>query len=141
MSNIKMCFESRYGDKGVIMEADFCLTPHTKVLTHNFKYKEIKDVQIGEELVGFEDTLRKYNRTQFKKATVVGKKVLRKKCLEFIFDDGTSISGSVDHSWVAVQKSKGNSLLWSRMDELSVGDYIPQVCEVWEDLSNTPDGA
>lgn len=141
MSNIKQCFKSRFGDAGYIMEVDYCLDPSTRVLTEDFDYKQIHRIEVGDVLIGFEEELRKYNQTQFKSSVVTHKKTLYKQKLRITFDDGTSIMCSEDHNWVARTKTDSSGLKWVSASNLGVGDYIPQVLEVWEDKSQTPDGA
>lgn len=122
-------------------ECDYCLHPDTKVLTNDFIYKEIKHIRAGDVLVGFEEEIKLRNSQKFKKSVVEGVRVLVKPSCRIVFEDGGSVICSWDHTWVAREgKTKGTNR-WTRADELSPGSVIPQVLEVWEDKSQTADGA
>ncbi len=131
-SSLKPLFKAR--EEGyVIMEVDYCLAPSTKVLTHDFRYVAVETLKKGDLLVGFEEELRTRGNTQFKQGTVTAVKSLHKPCVRLNFTDGTSVTCSEDHQWVAATRSNHWCLAWVRSDALKVNDYIPQVCEVWGD--------
>jgi hypothetical protein len=141
MSEIKKSFTSRFGSDGVIMEADFCLASSTRVLTHDFNYVPIDTVVAGEYLVGFDENLQKYGGTKFRKSLVESVKQVQKPCLRLSYDDGTFVECSTEHQWVARKRKEGYSNRWFEAKNLQVGFVQPQVVEVWEDKSKSPDGA
>lgn len=121
-------------------ETDYCLVPGTRVLTSELKWKPIEDVQIGEELVGFDEALGRNTKTA---PSIVEKtKRLSKETIRIVTDRGV-IEGSTDHMLVGRRLSPGGQLAtrqWYRMDELKVGDALPYFVKPWEQATAFEDG-
>ena len=140
MSNIRQHFTSRF-DGGYIMEFDFCVVPTTKILTHDFKYVPISSVSVGDELVGFDEDISKYGQTKFRKTIVERVETLYRPCKVIEFDDGTAVTSSIDHQWVCRRRKTGYKNTWHKTEDIDIGYVFPQVLDVWDDKSQTPDGA
>lgn len=126
---VRKIFTSRFGENGRILEFDYCLAPHTKVLTEEFIWKEIKDIRVGETLIGFPEQDRIHDAATFQPSSVEKTKRLRKDCLEILTTEGV-VRCSKDHMW---KVSTGTSpLMWKRSDELQVGWNFSKVMEVWD---------
>jgi len=141
-SDIKRMYCSRWRDQGgLILGFDFCLAPDTKVLTFDLRWKKIKDIEIGEELVGFDEELRRRGlgrargSSKFRRSVVENKSFLKLPCYLVKTERGEFIS-SADHSWVVRRKlKKGGDAIrqWIRTEDLKVGDPIGYVCDPWEE--------
>lgn len=130
---------------------DFCLAPGTRVFTSDLRWVQIEDVEVGDELVGFdEDPSRK---SKLRRSRVEKTKRLTKDCYRIGFSDGTSVVASEDHYWIATGTSQGSAVLqgtgwrgtsyipssrrkWVRTADLVPGkSKIAQWLEPWDEPS------
>lgn len=123
---------------------DYCLAPSTRLLTPDLRWVTIRDLQEGDELVGFDEylppkELNKKGRRRLRTTVIEKKKIVVKDCLEIKTDKGTVIC-SIDHSWLAKVRGGGprsNRLRglydWRQADQLKSGMKIAYFCDVWEE--------
>jgi len=76
---------------------DYCLAPGMRVLTSDLRWVPIEDLTVGQELVGFDETLSR--SCKLKPSVVEGVKVLQKRRLRITTTRGTVVC-SADHGWV-----------------------------------------
>ena len=138
-SDVREMFVSHF-EGGSVAEVDFCVVPGTRILTHNFSHVPIEDLEVGQELVAFDEELKSYGNTQFRKAIVEKKEEIERPCLKITFEDGTSVECSSEHRWVA-RKYWGGANKWIKAEDLQENDTLVKVVPVWEDLDQTVDGA
>ena len=94
--------------------SEYCLAPDTLVVTADLVWKAILDVEVGEELVGFDEDLRPpegergNSRSKMRRTTVTAKSVVVRDCYRITLEDGTKIVSSGQHGWVANGTSRGS---------------------------------
>ncbi len=107
----------------------FCLAPETRVLTSNMKWVPIKDIKIGDELVGFDEKCgvhQKYRRT-----IVKGTSQFINKAYKIRTTEGDLIA-SPNHKWV-IKRGKKGTRFWSTTEGLRIGDKIVKTFPIWEE--------
>lgn len=98
-------FAMGYTTRGCIRNCSFCLHPDTLVLMSDLTTKKIKDVQIGDEVIGFKDVQLNSKRLQvFVKSRVTGKMTLHKMAYKITMEDGNSVICSGDHRWYTADR-------------------------------------
>jgi hypothetical protein len=125
-------------------EEVYCLDPETRVLCADLIWRPIKDLQAGDELVGFdEEPVEPGGQRKLRHATVRAKWKTRGAALRITFEDGTGVVCSPNHRWFRVSENC-NSGKWvkagyTRRDgsagsatRLMVGDYIRHLVDPWE---------
>lgn len=133
-------FTSRFGDKGKMVSIDYCLAPETRVLTEDFKWIPIEQIQEGDKLVGFDEFPKKGRRRSWKQATVEKTKRLIKDCVKITTEEGELIC-SKDHMWLVKNKaSTSGKLAWTKAEDLHTEGHITKVCEVWDTPNNFETG-
>lgn len=137
-SPIKQHFVSRFKD-GEIVSADYCLAPETKILTTEFRWKPIQELQVGEGIIGFDEHTSTHAGRKFKRGVVLKTKRLLKNCVKLITSEGEIIC-SKDHMFLATEKATKCSTVWVKAEKLQKGAHIPKVSEVWETPDNNETG-
>jgi len=112
-----------------------CVDVEKRVLTSNLEWKPIKNLKIGDKLVGFDEMPLGYGnsndsktfRRHFKESIVEYNKIVEKPSYEIKFDNGLEIIASEDHPWLI--KSRKNSLggcswVWKNSFELKKDEII-----------------
>jgi recombination protein RecA len=122
-----------------------CLAPGTKILTTDLVWKNIEDLRLAEEIVGFDEDhngLGKGRTSCYRRAEVthLGSKVL--PCYEITTPYGTTIA-SAGHQWLTHAygpraedraAGRGHSLqrTWRRTDQLKIGNRVASLGAPWE---------
>lgn len=125
-------------------EEVYCLDPETRVLCADLVWRPIKDLEPGDELVGFdEEPLDPGGQRKLRHATVRAKWKTYGAALRITFEDGTNVVCSPNHRWFRVSESC-NSGKWVKAGyirregsagsatRLKVGDYIRHLVDPWE---------
>lgn len=97
----------------------FCVSPDTKVLTYDLKWKPAGELEKGEYLLAFdeEDPIGKGKGRRYKKASVTNNGLHKLECYKLYLSDGTSLIASKDHRWLVTNYNhRGNN--WRSMEEI-----------------------
>lgn len=136
-----------------IVGFDYCLGAETRVLTSDFTWKTLGDVEVGDELIGFDEEIPKASGDRYKgkkqprqmlRPAVVERKVLTKQpTYHMTLEDGTQIRASADHYWVATDtkgylkhRPYGHGVVgrrWYRTSELTPDHVLHRWVNPWED--------
>jgi hypothetical protein len=117
-----------------------CLAPWTRVLTSDLRWVPIGEIQVGDELLGFDEHVVE---ERSKKRTLQPSKVLDKwsskqPAWKISFDDHNSVTCSAHHKFL-VQKRGGVDYRWYPVFKLRPGDRIKRVVNPWPE-SDYEDG-
>ncbi len=113
---------------------DYCLAPDTKILKADLTWSNISNLQVGDDLVGFDEGLD-LRKGLVKKSIVtsIGKATL--PCYKIVTDQG-EVTASAKHKWVSRAKThpkkKGEGYQWKTTDELVVGHHLAFTIAPWE---------
>ncbi len=115
----------------------YCVTPETRVLTSDLRWVQAGSLELGDELVGFDEDLGREGRgcvggsaTWLKPSCVERNKRIKLRCLRITTDHG-EITVSQQHPLVVT-----NSVLdmrWEKARNLQVGDKLFWAMEPWEE--------
>jgi ribonucleoside-diphosphate reductase alpha chain len=112
---------------------DYCLAPYTKIMMKDLTWKYIKDLEIGEELIGFDEGLS-LQKGILEKSIVTGLGKAKLPCYKIDTDQG-SVVASENHQWVYRDKwpakKKGEGYHWKITKELKVGAQIAFTSKPW----------
>lgn len=82
-----------------VLQAEYCLGGDTRVLTADLKWVPLSTVQIGDELVGFdEEPVGRYRR--WRKTKVTGVSEVIRPSYRLVTADGTKFVASQEHRWL-----------------------------------------
>jgi hypothetical protein len=104
-----------------------CVSPETRILKSDLTWWNAGAIKVGDTLIGFDEQngparsgLRaptRYRRLQV--ATVTGTRRLRKPCYRLVFQDGTVVTASEDHLWLAgSHRTGGRGWRWVKTKSL-----------------------
>lgn len=115
-----------------LVKGDFCVAKGTKVLTTDLRWLNAEDVQVGENLIGFDEETGGYH-TRFRKSEVMSSGTLTLPCYRITTTKGEMIA-SDKHSWVCRRhvKSQWKKYTWIHTEDLTVGDQLAFYCSPWE---------
>ena len=88
----------------------YCIDGETPVLMGDGEWKPIRDVSVGDQVMGFDEHTSP-SRRRWHGASVLHKWTTEKESLRLTFDDGRQVVCSGDHRWL----SRSNSALWQRL--------------------------
>ena len=85
---------------GIEWSAQFCLGGEAKVLTADLRWIPIRDVFVGQLLLGFDEDSRPGMSRRWRPSEVLAKKVIERPSYDLVFDDGTQVRASAEHRWL-----------------------------------------
>lgn len=88
----------------------YCTTGETRILMGDFIHKPIRDVQIGEEVVGWE--MRKGKRYLVRSRVVNSGMHTQQPVVRFAFDNGRTVTCTRDHRWWKGVYGSGPEYRW-----------------------------
>lgn len=145
-------FASRYGQPGTRMGPSMwksysgwcghshvpenCVTPDTPILCSDLRWVNAGDLQIGDELIGFDEYPQQIGTSagrRFKKSTVeyVGRAF--KECFEITTTHGKTIA-TLDHPWLVgcFNVQRGKRVSWVKSKDLDINNHeIYYIGEPW----------
>lgn len=77
----------------------FCTPGHAEILYNDWTSKPIQDVQIGDEIVGFDTQLKKGRRRKLQKTKVLDKGSNEDMVYKITTDGGGVVYSTIDHLW------------------------------------------
>ncbi len=127
--NLRRQIKVRPGRK--LVGFDFCVAPDTRVLTAGLRWVPIEKLNIGDEIVSFDEQVSGVGHAhKFRRATVEGVKRLKQLCARIVTDRG-SVVASLDHRFV--RRFGGKQRHWARTADLRPGDNLIFFTDPWPD--------
>lgn len=113
-----------------------CLSGDTPVLDAFCRWKPLSSVQIGDDLLTFEENAGSKGTRKLIHATVTNKASSFKEALRVTFTDGSWLEGTPEHRVIAQERVKYRKQafaapIWKTLAELQPGEALPHV-PVWE---------
>ena len=99
-TKIEYCNYTWNAITGCFHGCPYCLHPDTLILMSDLSVKKIKNVNVGNEIMAFDEFPIKKQR-KFKKAIITQKSVSLKNIYEVYFKSGKKIICSKDHRWLS----------------------------------------
>lgn len=84
----------------------FCCVPETPILKKDLTWSTVGDIQIGDELLAFDENVNKNNRRYYKFSKVLKKGIITLPCYKVILSNGDTITCSEDHQWLCRYRQK-----------------------------------
>jgi hypothetical protein len=113
----------------------YCHPKGTKILMSNLSWLNIEQLQIGDEIVGFDE--EKQNRQgantksrRFRASVVEGVQTRTQRCLRINTSEGT-VQSSLSHKWLTVQRGKRQWARWVDAKDLRAGDKLYLMNSPW----------
>lgn len=110
-----------------------CLSPNSKILMADYKWKTLEDIAIGDLIVACDENPhgetkagRKHSR-KFRTATVEFKQEFIKHTFEVLLDNGARLVITGDHRMLC-KKRGGDDAQWRLVSNFKVGDQIRVAC-------------
>ncbi len=110
--------------------AGYCVSPETRIWRSDLTWAEARDIEVGDTLVGFDETSADGGRRKLRKATVLSKQMLRLMGVRITMASGKTLTVSRNHEWLVHRGAEGGNLVWRRSDALRAGWRIKKITEV-----------
>lgn len=112
---------------------EYCVAPGTRVLTADLNWVPAGCVQVGDQLVGFEEQSQPQGGRDWRRATVESVVPLRRPCYRVILADGSVLISSAEHRWLA---ASGSNYEWRTTEALAhtwrgLHTHLAKVVEPW----------
>ena len=108
----------------------FCVSPETRILTSDLRHVTADSLQPGDSLTGFDENVPLTGKRRWRKALVEAVEVITQPRVRVHLDDGTSVTSSENHLWLAQQL--GGRILWIAAKNLRPGWSLHRSTEVWD---------
>lgn len=109
------------------MACPFCFVAGTKILMSDFTYKNIEEIEVGEEIIGFEE----YPASSGAKRAMVKTRVKKKfahvedEIIECTTADGGYVLATPNHPFLTASGTSSNhALKFNRLDRIKAGDKL-----------------
>jgi uracil-DNA glycosylase family 4 len=124
------------------VQQEYCLSPQSRVLCADLIWRKVQDLNIGDEIVGFDEALgygqkKGDHGIRMQKGHVTSKDVVFLPAYRVVTDLG-EIVASADHRWVRPAGAFSRGLAkwtpatWVRTESLHPGDQLQYALEPWE---------
>ena len=91
-----------FTSRGCDFKCPWCVSLNTKVLMANLTIKRIRDIQIGDEIIGFQK--RGYQKQyRMKKTRVLAKNLKKTEAYRITLKNGQQVICSKDHKWLTLR--------------------------------------
>lgn len=118
--------------------AHYCLTPETRVLFDDLRWRPIGDVRVGTRLVSTQEHCNVAHRT-LQMADVTAARFRQAECLRVSFEDGREVTCSRDHRWLT-RHPVSNGWHWRAAEVLEPGAQLLAPMRPWSDLDSREAG-
>lgn len=124
-----------------ILGQEHCVSPDSKVLTADLRWIAASDIQVGQELIAFPESIEGHMRLV--RSTVTHSKQIQARRFRVVTTRGETIV-SADHKFVAYKDDRRTrnfrSFSWVTAEKLQIGDKIRFACKPWDVGSSYDDG-
>lgn len=111
-----------------------CLSPATKVLTSDLRWRPLAEMNVGDEIVGFDEQIGGGSQ-RFRRSVIESLNRTFLPSYEIKTALGSTIA-SEDHMWLVkrpVPNRLGHRRAWKKTRDLQIGDQIIAFGEPWEE--------
>lgn len=130
---------TRFDEENCHGECRNCLTPDMRVLTKDLRWIPLGDIQVGNELVGFDEEPFDHVTRRYRVATVLSNERAVRDVYEVELENGDIIKTTAEHKWLVARRAAGYG--WASTDSLWVngknlrglkktGPHTSKVCSV-----------
>lgn len=118
-----------------LVVADYCLAPSMRVLTTDWRWVAVKDLDVGDEVVGFPEDCGKSSGHVghvYAPTPVISKQTLVRPGFRVTTTAGV-VECSSEHQWLGrVSRRPGKNRSWVRTEDLRPGMVISHYSPTWE---------
>jgi len=133
-------FEYEYTRTGV----KYCMTPKTKVLTSDLKWVELGKLQVGDNLLAFDEYPQESRKGRdWRISTITQHSLIQRPCYDIYLENGEVLTASKEHLWlVDVGNDYGHK--WIKTEDLRgiskkskslryAPHHLSKVIDVWQE--------
>jgi hypothetical protein len=128
-----------YLEPVVIDGVAYCLHPDHKVLTTDLRYIPLRDMKVGDKLIGFDEQPGGQREPrQYRTATVEKHDLDYAPLFSVKLSDGKEFKVTKEHQWFV---HNGSTYVWKETSQLRVGyDTIPKLFDEWAQIEDRDAG-
>jgi len=128
---------------GAYWRYGYCVTPETRILTQDLQWLPAGDLEVGADLVGFEEESRAHypRRLSPSKVTYTGREM--QHCYALHLSNGEVLKCSAEHPWLVYPYSRNKSTQWRTAETLSkcvLPVRIPRYVPLWAENQGADGG-
>lgn len=117
----------------------YCMTPESRVLTHDLEWLPVGDLSVGDSLVGFDEhaPAGRRSRRKLHRALVTAHEHVKRRVVKLRLSDGTELRCSEEHPWLMCTRQSRNQVWLTAgrvADDLARGmrRYMLRFLPTWE---------
>lgn len=133
-------------DADIVIAHNGCVEKNTPILMKDFTWKPAGELQIGDEIIAFEEGLSPESNLRdsegnwnnplkrarnLKTGVVTHNKITKTTSVRVKFTNGYSLITTPNHPWL-MKTSKDNFLKWRNSEDLKAGDRVIRITRPWE---------
>lgn len=133
------------GPERKLIYFDYCLDPDTPILKEDLTWEPIKNLKVGDVLIGVDENKPEKGKTRkIRKTKVLRTFESRKACYKITFSDGREVISSSEHPWLIkrqlarkniktnVKSYSNTSWKWKKTKDITCDDIVADVGKPWE---------
>ena len=109
-----------------------CLTPEHRVLTDELKWIPVGELKPGQGLIAFSEHSSLTERRKWEHSRVVANIPIQRPCLRVHLSDGTSLTATTDHPFLASMPGNPGQYQWINTRDLKPGSKLRRLIPTWE---------
>jgi radical SAM peptide maturase (CXXX-repeat target family) len=106
------------------LRCKYCLSGDTQIRMVDYSLKEIKDIEVGDEVLGFDEYTERGKNTKVKKSTVEQLFHRTSDVIELVFENGEKLKITPNHKILVMRNSYDNRYDYKEAGKLKVGDSV-----------------
>lgn len=106
------------------LRCTYCLSGDTQIRMVDYSLKEIKDIEVGDEVLGFDEYTERGKNTKVKKSTVEQLFHRTSDVIELVFENGEKLKITPNHKILVMRNSYDNRYDYKEAGKLKVGDSV-----------------
>lgn len=109
----------------------YCLEKNTLVLTCNFEWVKLNDLNLGDELIAFDENTKRKTFRKLRTSIVSNLDTVILPAYKIILHDGREIIASSEHKWLGQSGVNNKRPLWMETKDLKIGALIRDLGKPW----------
>ncbi|MCI0526373.1 MAG: hypothetical protein L0Y56_02825, partial [Nitrospira sp.] len=118
-----------------------CVGATSRILTGDLRWVEAQSLKAGDVLLAFDEEKKgNYRSRRYRESMVVGARTLPISAMKVHLSDGSVLTTTPNHPWIAEHYPSGGEWVWRETQHLVPGTSVLKAMQPWETLGTRDAG-